>query len=284
MTNEKTKTPVTEISEAGLISSNNQVQLNEPEPQAVAPAMAKDPMAMLYHAVTNGSDVEILDKLMGLQERYEANQVAREERDAKKAYNLAIANAKAQIKPITKNRTVDYENNDRRSRTTYQHEDLAGIAEQIDPILAQFGLSYRYRTEQVENGLIVVTCILSHRDGHFEENSLKGNRDDSGKKNNYQQLGSAITYLQRYTLKSALGLSAAQDDDASKIPADEDEKDQITEEQFFELRDRMELVGVKEDSILKDQGIDILADMTTTGFTKVMSRLAKTAESKGIDL
>ena len=54
-----------------------------------------------------------------------------------------------------------------------------------------------------------MTCVLSHRDGHFEETTLTAGRDDSGKKNAIQQVGSTITYLQRYTLKAALGLAAA---------------------------------------------------------------------------
>ena len=41
-----------------------------------------------------------------------------------------------------------------------------------------------------------------------------GGADQSGSKNGFQAIGSAVTYLQRYTLKAALGLSAEVDDDA----------------------------------------------------------------------
>ena len=44
-----------------------------------------------------------------------------------------------------------------------------------------------------------------------------GGADQSGNKNGFQAIGSAVTYLQRYTLKSALGLSAEVDDDAQSV-------------------------------------------------------------------
>jgi hypothetical protein len=60
---------------------------------------------------------------------------------------------------------------------------------------------------------VTVSCIISHRAGHSEENSLSARHDTSGNKNPIQALGSAVTYLQRYTLKAAVGVAAAADDD-----------------------------------------------------------------------
>jgi hypothetical protein len=79
----------------------------------------------------------------------------------------------------------------------------------VTPILGKYGLSYRYRVSSNVNEPIVVTCVVSHKDGHFEETTLLAGRDDSGNKNSIQQVGSTLTYLQRMTLKAALGLAAA---------------------------------------------------------------------------
>lgn len=127
------------------------------------------------------------------------------------AFNNAFADAKADIPVILKNRTVKFTSS--KGDVEYDHEDLGGIAEVVNPILAANGLSYRYRTTELEGGRVSVTCIVSHRDGHFEETTLSAGRDTSGAKNDIQGIGSSITYLQRYTLKSALGLAAAKDDD-----------------------------------------------------------------------
>ena len=58
-----------------------------------------------------------------------------------------------------------------------------------------------------------MTCVLSHRDGYSEETTLTAGADDSGKKNSIQAIGSTTTYLQRYTLKLALGLATQDRDD-----------------------------------------------------------------------
>ena len=100
--------------------------------------------------------------------------------------------------------------------TSYQHEDLGEIARVVAPILAKHGLSYRFRTTSEINQPVSVTCIVSHRAGHTEDNTLVAGADNSGKKNVIQAIGSTITYLQRYTLKAALGLAAATDDDGAK--------------------------------------------------------------------
>lgn len=135
---------------------------------------------------------------------------------ARKEFDSAMASAKAEIQPITKNRTVKYPSKDSgKEGTKYSHEDLAGIAIAIDPILAKNGLSYRWRTSSEINQPIKVTCIIAHRLGHSEETTLCAGADSSGSKNSIQAIGSTVTYLQRYTLKAALGLAAAADDDGN---------------------------------------------------------------------
>lgn len=176
------------------------------------PAVPLTPMDMLNKAVANGADMDVLEKLMALQERWEANL-------ARKAFDNAMASAKAEIPMISKNRVVDFTST--KGRTNYRYEDLAEVAKTVTPILAKYGLSYRFRTTSAVNEPVTVTCIVSHRDGHFEENTLCAGRDDSGNKNSIQAVGSTLTYLQRMTLKAALGLAASNDDDAKAAGVDE---------------------------------------------------------------
>lgn len=166
------------------------------------PALNVTPMQLVERAMAAGN-LELVEKFMALQERWEANQ-------ARKAFVAAISAAKAEIKPILKKQEVDFTST--RGRTNYEHEGLADIAEHVDPILAKNGLSYRYRPKQ-DAKILTITCIVEHRDGHAEETTLFGANDESGNKNAIQSVGSTATYLQRYTLKLALGLAAAKDDD-----------------------------------------------------------------------
>src|SRR4030067_1110586 len=182
--------------------------------RALAPAASATPMELLNIAISGGADVNVLEKLLALQERWEASQ-------ARKAFEAAMADAKAEIPPIFKNCHVGFKAKNSDSRTDYDHEDLAEIARTVDPILARHGLSYRWRTAQA--AAISVTCIVTHRAGHFEETTLSCGADNSGNKNSIQAIGSAVTYLQRYTLKAALGLSATKDEDGRAVGGNPDQ-------------------------------------------------------------
>lgn len=165
------------------------------------------PLDLIQRAVQSNAQVDVMEKLLGLQERWERN-------EARKAFDNAISKAKSEIPVIRKGNVVDFTSS--RGRTSYSYEDLATIAATIDPILSKYGLSYRFRTNS-DSKSVTITCVLSHSAGHCEENSLYAPHDASGNKNAIQAVGSAVTYLQRYTLKAALGLAAAADDDARGV-------------------------------------------------------------------
>ena len=233
---------------------------------ALSGGHALTPMDMLDRAVANGSSIEVLTKLMDLQDRWSATQ-------ARKAFDAAMADAKSEIPVILKNRTVDYATD--KGRTTYRHEDLAEIARTVDPILAKYGLSYRFRTTAAPNEPVTVTCIVSHRGGHSEENSLPGPRDDSGKKNALQQIGSAITYLQRYTLKAALGLAASTDDD-SKATGN---GDPINEEQYETLRKTIVDSAADLTKFLEYFKIEKLEELPASRYADAITALKKKAKA-----
>lgn len=227
---------------------------------------AMTPMEMLDRAVAQGASVETLEKLMALNERWEAAQ-------ARKAFDEAMAAAKAEIPVITKNREVDFTS--QKGRTNYRHEDLAGIARVVDPILTSHGLSYRFRTSSLPNEPVTVTCIVSHRLGHSEENSLSAGRDETGNKNSIQAVGSTITYLQRYTLKAALGLAASADDDAKAAgdpsPVNDDQRQQLIDLADEVGADKRKFCGY----ISKSWGMDIqsFADIPASKFSAAVTAL-----------
>jgi hypothetical protein len=98
---------------------------------------------------------------------------------------------------------------------------------------------------------------LSHRDGHYEETTLTTGRDDGAGRNAIQQVGSTITYLQRYTLKAALGLAAAADDDGrtSEQKAEPEAytppPGSITQEQADAIRDALDAKGASRTAFLQ---------------------------------
>ena len=225
-----------------------------------AETTALTPMDMLNRAVSQGASIEVLEKLMTLQERWEANQ-------ARKSFDEAMAAAKAEIPVIVKNRTVDFTSP--KGRTHYRHEDLAEIARTVTPILAKHGLSYRYRTSSAPNEPVTVTCIVSHRGGHAEENTLAAGRDESGNKNSIQAIGSTITYLQRMTLKAALGLAASEDDDggASERP------DYVSTDQLNRLVALADEVGADKEKFCRYLRVGSLAEIPAEKFAHAVQLL-----------
>lgn len=234
------------------------------EPQALVPVT---PMDMLNRAVQSGASLEMVTKLMDLQDRYKAGQ-------ALEAFNEAMASAKAEIPTITKNREVDFTS--QKGRTNYRYEDLGNIAKTVQPILAKHGLSYRYRATSNVNEPVTVTCIVSHRAGHFEEITLTAGRDESGNKNSIQAVGSTITYLQRMTLKAALGLAVSNDDDGKAAETG----DVISLEQVEELVALADEVGADKEAFCRYFKVAGFADITTKDFPRAVSALNKKRSPK----
>ena len=222
---------------------------------------ALTPMDMVNRAVSSGATIEVVEKLMALHERWEANQ-------ARKAFDSALSAAKAEIPVIFKNRTVDFTSS--KGRTNYRHEDLGEIARTVDPILAKHGLSYRFRPTQ-ESGNVTVTCILSHRDGYSEESALSAGRDESGNKNNIQAVGSTATYLQRYTLKMALGLAASTDDDGRAAGADAGLA--INDQQRAKIDALITEVGADLDKFLTYFKVEYLAELPASQYERAVASL-----------
>ncbi len=209
------------------------------------------PMELLDRALVSGAAPETLEKLMALQERWEANQ-------ARKAFDEAVAEAKAEIKPISKNRT---------GHNSKRYADFAALASAVDPIISKHGLSYRFRTNQ-ENGQIKVTCVLSHRAGHSEETTLEGPADTSGSKNAIQAIGSTLTYLQRYSLTQALGLAASDDDDGVAGGTKT-----ISEEQANDLHALAEEIGVDKAKFCEFMKVDSIESIAAKDHARAVQAM-----------
>jgi len=128
--------------------------------------------------------------------------------EARKAYVDDMARFKMNPPKIIKDKLVEF------SGTRYTHATLGAVTEAIVAGLAEYGFSHQWIPQQ-DGNQITVTCKITHRLGHSESVSLTSGKDDSGKKNAIQQVASAVTYLQRYTLLAATGIAThdMEDDD-----------------------------------------------------------------------
>jgi hypothetical protein len=109
----------------------------------------------------------------------------------------------------------------------YSYADLPTIFEKINPLLKKNGLGFT----QLLSGSSIKTIIFDVESGEQLESiadipqgvNLKGMND-------FQVLGSAITYIRRYALSAALGLVTDIDNDATGEQIKQEQKEQPKKE------------------------------------------------------
>lgn len=119
----------------------------------------------------------------------------------------ALAAAQGQFPSIPKDKNVSVK---MRSGGSYKfaYADIDSITKAIKKPLSDNNLSI---VHQVYEGQLVTKLL--HGSGEFIQSEMPLPQHST----NYQEYGSALTYLKRYALTALLGLSTEQDDDANIV-------------------------------------------------------------------
>lgn len=219
------------------------------------PAVAT-PMDLLQMATAQGADIGKLEKLMELQERWEAN-------EARKAFAQAKADFAVRVPHIDKTRKA-------------HNSNYAGLAEtlgQIKELMHDCGFSHGWATTQ-DGNLISVTCTLTHVMGHSEQSSMTAEPDTSGSKNSIQAIASTVTYLERYTLFAVLGLASKDQD------TDGNFNDPISEEDAAALEKLADEVGADKMKLCKHFNVASIKDIPARKHYNVVKMLEKKGAQK----
>jgi hypothetical protein len=172
----------------------------------VVPPSSPTPLALLEQALAKGVDLDQMQKLMDLQERWE-------KKEAKKAFFNALTNFQALVPVIKKNKRADIKSD--KGSYSYKYAELGNVEAQIKSAMEKCKLTKRWEIDE-EGGLLKVKCLITHIEGHTEITEMKAEKDSTGGKNVIQQKASTITYLKRYTLLGGLGISTADEDNDGK--------------------------------------------------------------------
>jgi len=240
-----------------------ETEITKAEPTEI---QGKTPADLIHLAVTCNTDLDKLEKVMNLQERWENT-------EARKAYVQAMAKFKENPPKIVKDKAVNFG----AGKAAFKHASLANICDKINEGLSAQGLSAAWDTKQ--NGGITVTCKITHKQGHSEETTLTAQADTSGSKNSIQAIGSTITYLQRYSLTALTGLAAGdhEDDGVGSEPAAAPKV--IDNAQVGTIRDYIASLNASEEKFLKYMGIPSIEEMPQAAYQKAIN-LFKTKEKK----
>lgn len=216
------------------------------------------PAEMIMAAVTGQADLDKVEKLLALQERWEAN-------EARKSYARDFASAQAEIEPAIKKLP--------NKQTNSKYADLAGVIECAQPVYTKYGFSVKFNEGDCpKEGHIRVLAEVQHRLGHFENYHKDVPIDGKGIRGNDNMTqihgnASSFTYGRRYLMCMIWNIPT-QDNDAQVV-----KEPLITEKQLNQLLDLLAAKDLKEAKLLEYMKLEKLEDMKSSDYMKALQAI-----------
>jgi len=204
-------------------------------------------------AFSPDADVAKLEKMLEMQERYEA-------KEARKSFFKSLSMFQMNMPPVIKSKQGH----------NYQYAPLCDITAIANPVLNANGLAYRFEQQQ-DGDEISVTCVISNIEGHEERTTMKAPLDKSGSKNIVQAAGSTVQYLMRYTFIGSLGITTADSDSDGRVLSQTGNF--ITDEQLAELESLLAETSSNREKFFGHFGIKQLSDLPQTNYARAKSAL-----------
>lgn len=206
-----------------------------------------------------------LDKMERLYVMYEKVR----ERDARDAYYRALAECKADMPVIVKNRA--------NTHTRSRYADLAAIAKAADPVIAKHGFAITFGTFVPEReGYYGLRATVVHVAGHSEEIRAEVPADLFGMKGEQNKtsthaFGSTMSYGRRYLKCLAFDLVPDDDDDGNAAGSAVDQP--INAEQFATLNKRLDETKGDKEAFCRRYRIDALNELPQSKFALAMAEI-----------
>ena len=226
---------------------------------------AQTPTDLIRVAVETGADVDKLERLMDLQERWEANQ-------ARKAFVEALAKFQSELPEIPKTREV-HRAESKGGGLLYKFANLDDIRRVIAPLMAKNKLYRRFDFEPTERGLSV-KCIITHEAGHSETTTVFVPATKGLNTNPAQDGGIMQSYGMRYALIGALGITTANADTDANPPPQKAVKT-VTQKQAAELCRLVKETGAPEGVFLGWAGVSDYEHIPAAKYKAAHKRLTE---------
>ena len=176
-------------------------------------------------AADPNTDVEKVEKMLNIQIRMM-------DRQAKMDYDQALARLQAEMPRIKE--TGEIKNKAGHVTSRYmKYEDIDRV---IRPLLKTEGFSLMHDRKD-ENGKMIVTTILKHKNGHQEAVNIPLPYDQANAlKNQVQAAVSTFSYGKRVNVCSLLNIVAEGEDDDGQMS----DANKITEQQAADIKQRLQ--------------------------------------------
>ena len=178
------------------------------------------PADLIQLAMQSGDkDIDRLERLMQMDERYREAQERDRKRQAELAFWRDFAAFRGENIIVPKTKYVD-----RGKGGSFTQAEYHVAAELLSPALAKHGFSFRHdmkfgarrwMTDGVENDApwVYVTCYLTHRDGHIEKLDLEGPPGELSVNTPVQNMQVTGSFLKRQSLLAITGTATGGEDD-----------------------------------------------------------------------
>lgn len=236
-----------------------------PEPAAPVQVDAAGSVTELLRiAVERGTPVEQLKELVALHEHMS-------QREAAKLFFAALAAFRAACPSIKRGSTAHVVSQTKGTKFDFQYASLDQIAAVVDPLLAKNGLSYGWNSA-VSGALLSVECTLRHEAGHSITSSMTLPHESNAAMNPQQKYGAAMTFAQRRTLSSILGITTTDEDQDAAMQADADPTP-ISDDQLTVIEDLIEAAKANVQKFTKYMGVTRLDEIRAADFDKATNAL-----------
>jgi ribosomal protein L29 len=165
---------------------------------------------MIIEAIKSGLPVETMERILAMRDKLKAEY-------AKEQFIKAMSNFQANCPVIKKTKKVF----DKTGKLRYSFAPIDSIVSQTAELIHKNGLSYFLRTERKE-GSIIVSCVVSHIDGHRETSSFEVPIGSEDYMSEVQKFGARATFAKRYAFCDAFGIMTG-DQDVDAIEPDKNE-------------------------------------------------------------
>ena len=174
---------------------------------------------------------------------------------------LAAALAKAQaVMPKAKMSGVNSRFADKATGKTGAYATLDDIRDAVKDTLTANGISYTQHPYSI-NGEVGVETMLIHSSGQF----MRSRFGVPSAKHDPQSYGSLLTYVRKFALAAAAGVSTQEDTDADEV-SHEPPSPTISVKQVAKIQNLLAAKKIDEKRILKWKNIQNLTQLRVTDF------------------
>jgi len=215
---------LTETAALDLQLEPREANLPAVQQRATAPAVVVTPADLLRIAMeTDSKDLDRLERLMAMDERYREMRERDRVRDARLASKRDFAAFKGENIVIPKGKEVD-----RGKAGKFMQAEFDDVCQRLAPALSQHGFGFRHDQRfgdkrrmrdgvESDEAWVWVTCFLEHAEGHTETLELEGPIGDLFANTPVQNMQATASYLKRVSLLAITGTPTGGEDDEARL-------------------------------------------------------------------